>query len=166
MPYFCNMVQTLTVLELAKHGGTGANQYTKSRGSNTTSAKPKIGRGADYILARAQTRIGRPKKEESEETFDNVQDLQKAPTGNAQAAGLRKLHKDRPDLYPRPSFLSHAAKLHYTWPELFGVDTKKLRYDDYRSIAISRLEPEQKNKLRVSLEIVSNRDGTATKCPA
>jgi len=43
---------------------------------------------------------GRPPKDE-DKTFDNVQDLSEAPTGNTRAAGLRRLRKDRPDLHER-----------------------------------------------------------------
>lgn len=46
----------------------------------------------DWIDQVCQRPAGRPK-----ETFDNVKD--KAPTGNAREAGLRRLRKDRPDLH-------------------------------------------------------------------
>ena len=35
------------------------------------------------------------------------------------------------------------------FPELFAVDSKKFPYDHYSSIAVSRLEPEQKDELLV-----------------
>lgn len=42
----------------------------------------------------------------------------------------------------------HAAKVHQVWPELFTLQDKKLSYFHYKSIAVSSLEPHQKNELR------------------
>lgn len=46
------------------------------------------------------------------------------------------------------AFLSNAAKLHEVFDDLFRVDHKNLPYDHYRRIAVSSLEPHQKNELR------------------
>jgi hypothetical protein len=43
------------------------------------------------------------------------------------------------------SFLSNPAQLHATWDDLVSVDTN-LPYDHYRVIAVSRLEPHQKER--------------------
>lgn len=50
----------------------------------------------DAIDRKNQKPAGRPAK-----TLDNIQDSSKAPTGTSQAASLRRLRKDRPDLHEK-----------------------------------------------------------------
>jgi hypothetical protein len=52
----------------------------------------------------------------------------------------------------RASFMSHAAKVNGLWPGLFGFKTKKLPYQHYRQMAVCRLEPDQKQRLRTWAE--------------
>jgi hypothetical protein len=110
-------------MKLAKHGAPKGNKNaakTENKGSPTTFvSKPKIGRGSAYLLARLerdhkelyakaadaadrkkQRPSGRPKKEVSPETVDNVHSSSR-PEGNSQAKALRRLRKDRPDLYAK-----------------------------------------------------------------
>jgi hypothetical protein len=65
---------------------------------------------------------------------------------------LRQWWRDHRKPEVRASFLSNAAQLHQIWPELFTFESKKLPYQNYLQIAVSRLEPEQKNELRAWAE--------------
>jgi hypothetical protein len=53
---------------------------------------------------------------------------------------------------PRPSRLSHAARVYELWPEVFAVDRKNLPLDHYERLAICSLPREQKEELRTWAE--------------
>jgi wyosine [tRNA(Phe)-imidazoG37] synthetase (radical SAM superfamily) len=60
----------------------------------------KTAASVDAVDRKEQRPVGRPPKPESDsKILSNIQDLPKAPAGTTQAAALRRLRKDRPDLH-------------------------------------------------------------------
>lgn len=95
------------------------------------------------------------------ETFDNVQDLPQAPTGNSSARALRALRDKRPDLHARVlagELSPHAAMVEAGFRKpTVAIPVTDTMYDAARVLK-RRLTPDQYNRLWEMLVQVESED--------